>query len=126
MRTVVAVGVAGFFGAITRYGLEGFVSSKTGGSFPWGTFVVNISGSLLLGFLFAVLIEGRVVVVPWLRTAMTVGSWARTRRSPPSHWKRSVSLRRAPSGSRVRTPSGVSRSVSSPSTSASFSGGGSR
>lgn len=73
MRTVVAVGVAGFFGAIARYGLEGFVSSKTGGSFPWGTFVVNISGSLVLGFLFAVLIEGRVVVVPWLRTAMTVG-----------------------------------------------------
>ena len=73
MRTVVAVGVAGFFGAIARYGLEGIVSSKTGGSFPWGTFVVNISGSLVLGFPFAVLIEGRVVVVPWLRTAMTVG-----------------------------------------------------
>lgn len=73
MRTVVAVGVAGFFGAIARYGLEGFVSSRNGGSFPWGTLVVNVSGSLVLGFLFAVLIEGRVVVVPWLRTAMTVG-----------------------------------------------------
>jgi fluoride exporter len=34
---------------------------------------VNVSGSLILGFLFAVLIEGRVVLVPWLRTAMTVG-----------------------------------------------------
>lgn len=73
MRTIVAVGVAGFFGAIVRYGLEGFVSSRNGGSFPWGTFVVNVSGSLVLGFLFAVLIEGRVIVVPWLRTAMTVG-----------------------------------------------------
>jgi CrcB protein len=73
MRTIVAVGVAGFFGAMARYGLEGFVSSRNGGSFPWGTFVVNVSGSLVLGFLFAVLIEGRVIVVPWLRTAMTVG-----------------------------------------------------
>lgn len=73
MRTVVAVGVAGFFGAMARYGLEGFVSSRDGGSFPWGTLVVNVSGSLVIGFLFAVLIEGRVVVVPWLRTAMTVG-----------------------------------------------------
>jgi CrcB protein len=73
MRTAVAVGVAGFIGAIARYGLEGFVSSRSGGSFPWGTLVVNVSGSLVLGFLFALLIEGRVVVVPWLRTAMTVG-----------------------------------------------------
>jgi fluoride exporter len=73
MRTILAIGVAGFFGAMARYGLEGFVSSRNGGSFPWGTFVVNVSGSLVLGFLFAVLIEGRVIVVPWLRTAMTVG-----------------------------------------------------
>jgi CrcB protein len=73
MRTVVAVGIAGFFGAIARYGLEGFISSRNGGSFPWGTLTVNVSGSLILGFLFAVLIEGRVVLVPWLRTAMTVG-----------------------------------------------------
>jgi CrcB protein len=73
MRTVVAVGVAGFLGAIARYGLEGFVSSRTGGSFPWGTLVVNISGSLVIGLLFAAFIEGRVFVLPWLRTAMTVG-----------------------------------------------------
>jgi len=73
MRTVVAIGVAGFFGAIARYGVEGFVSERTNGSFPWGTFVVNISGSLILGLLFALLIEGRVIMAPWLRTAATVG-----------------------------------------------------
>jgi len=73
MRTIIAVGVAGFFGALARYGLEGFVSHRSEGSFPWGTLIVNVSGSLVLGFLFAVLIEGRVVVVPWLRTAMMVG-----------------------------------------------------
>lgn len=73
MRTVVAVGVAGFVGAIARYGVEGFISERTNQSFPWGTFVVNISGSFLLGVLFALLIEGRVVVVPWLRTGLTVG-----------------------------------------------------
>ena len=73
MRTVVGIGVAGFFGAIARYGVEGFVSERTNGSFPWGTFVVNISGSLILGLLFALLIEGRVIMAPWLRTAVTVG-----------------------------------------------------
>jgi CrcB protein len=73
MRMVVAVGVAGFLGSVARYGIEGFVSQRTGEAFPWGTFVVNISGSFLLGLLFAILIEGRVIAAPWLRTAATVG-----------------------------------------------------
>jgi fluoride exporter len=73
MRTVIAVGIAGFFGAVARYGLEGFIASRNDGPFPWGTLVVNVSGSLALGFLFALFIEGRVIVVPWLRTAATVG-----------------------------------------------------
>ena len=73
MRTLVAVGGAGFVGAIARYGLEGFIDHRTTGSFPWGTLVVNISGSFVLGLLFALLIEGRVVMAPWLRTAATVG-----------------------------------------------------
>ena len=73
MRTVIAVGVAGFIGAITRYGLEGLIAQKGAGAFPWSTFVVNISGSFVLGILFAVLVEGRVAVAPWFRTALTVG-----------------------------------------------------
>lgn len=73
MRTVIAVGVAGFIGASARYGLEGLIAQKSAGSFPWSTFVVNISGSFVLGILFAALVEGRVPVAPWLRTALTVG-----------------------------------------------------
>lgn len=73
MRTVMAVGVAGFIGAIARYGVDGLIVQKGGGSFPWGTFAVNISGSFVLGLLFAVLVEGRVSVAPWIRTAATVG-----------------------------------------------------
>jgi CrcB protein len=73
MRTVMAVGVAGFIGAIARYGIDGIIVQKSGGSFPWGTFLINISGSFVLGLLFAVLVEGRVAVAPWIRTASTVG-----------------------------------------------------
>lgn len=73
MRTVVAVGIAGFVGAVARYGIDGLIAQKGASSFPWGTFVVNVSGSFVLGLLFAVLIEGRVAVAPWLRTATTVG-----------------------------------------------------
>jgi fluoride exporter len=73
MRTVVAVGVAGFVGALARYELEGLIADKTTGSFPWGTMFVNVAGSFVLGLLFALLVEGRVVVAPWLRTAAMVG-----------------------------------------------------
>ena len=73
MRTVIAVGIAGFIGALARYGVDGLIAQKTASSFPWGTLVVNISGSLILGILFAVLVEGRTALAPWFRTAATVG-----------------------------------------------------
>jgi fluoride exporter len=73
VRTVMAVGIAGFAGTVARYGVEGLVTERISSSFPWGTLLVNVTGSLVLGFLFAVLIEGRVIVAPWLRVAVTVG-----------------------------------------------------
>lgn len=73
MRTVVAVGVAGSIGAVGRYAVEGWVAHRFGESFPWGTLVVNVAGSFLLGLLFATLIEGRAIATPWMRTALTVG-----------------------------------------------------
>jgi CrcB protein len=43
--------IAGVVGAPTRYLLDGFVQDQTEGVFPWGTFVINVSGSLLLGLI---------------------------------------------------------------------------
>ena len=72
MRTIVGIAVAGAMGALARYGLEGFVSRRWPSAFPWGTFVVNLTGAFVLGFLFTVLTE-RVRTAPWLRTTLTVG-----------------------------------------------------
>lgn len=72
MLTVVAIAVAGALGALGRYGLDGFVSRRTPTSFPWGTFVVNMSGSFALGLLFVVMTE-RFRPDPWLRSAVTIG-----------------------------------------------------
>jgi CrcB protein len=71
MRTVVGIGVAGCLGALARYGLEGLVSRRAG-AFPWGTFVVNVSGSFLLG-LSVTLLGERLAVAPWLRAAVAIG-----------------------------------------------------
>jgi len=43
--------VAGAIGAPVRYLVDGAVGERLGGTFPWGTLIVNATGSLLLGFL---------------------------------------------------------------------------
>jgi CrcB protein len=47
---LVAVFVAGAAGATCRYLLDGAVQERWDGTFPMGTFVVNMTGALLLGF----------------------------------------------------------------------------
>jgi len=71
VRTAIAIGVAGAFGALARYGVEGLVARRAG-SFPWGTFVVNVSGSFLLGVVFTLLTE-RVALAPWVRASVSIG-----------------------------------------------------
>ena len=46
-----AFAVAAAIGAPARFVVDGFVRDRTDGTFPWGTFVVNVSGCLLLGIL---------------------------------------------------------------------------
>jgi CrcB protein len=72
MRTAAAIAVAGAIGALARYGLEGLVSRRVPGAFPWGTFAVNVSGAFVLGFVFTVMSE-QFTVAPWIRGAVTIG-----------------------------------------------------
>jgi fluoride exporter len=70
--TALAIAVAGAFGALARYGLDGWISRRSPTSFPWGTFVVNVTGSFVLGLVFVLTTE-RFRPDPWLRSAMTIG-----------------------------------------------------
>jgi CrcB protein len=72
MRVIIGIMAAGAVGALLRYVVDGIVSPRASGLFPWGTFVINISGSLLLGFLFTVFTE-RAVIAPWVRSSITIG-----------------------------------------------------
>jgi CrcB protein len=47
----IAFVAAGAAGAPSRYLVDGYVGDRAQGVFPWGTFLVNVTGSLLLGFL---------------------------------------------------------------------------
>lgn len=66
------IGIGGFAGAVARYAVDGWVTSLARASFPWGTLAVNLSGSLLIGFLFALASE-RAVISPDLRAPIMIG-----------------------------------------------------
>ncbi|HYR64424.1 MAG TPA: fluoride efflux transporter CrcB [Actinomycetota bacterium] len=46
---LLAVGLAGAVGAPARYLTDAFIEERIQSVFPWGTFVINVSGSFLLG-----------------------------------------------------------------------------
>ncbi|MGC3944376.1 MAG: fluoride efflux transporter CrcB [Chryseolinea sp.] len=52
MKTVVLVGVGGFIGSIARYLTTLYFNKVVPPPFPFGTFVVNIIGCLLIGIFF--------------------------------------------------------------------------
>ena len=72
MRTTIAIGIAGALGAVSRRQLESAVNRLWGDAFPWGTFVVNVSGSFVLGVLVG-LFSRRLGAPIWLQAGATVG-----------------------------------------------------
>ena len=66
------IGLGGFAGAIARYAVDGAISDRTGGAFPWGTLVINATGSFVLGFLFALTAE-RAVLPAEIRGPLMIG-----------------------------------------------------
>lgn len=53
VETLLLIGLGGFLGANARFWVSTWVVQRLGSQFPWGTLVVNLSGSLLLGVLLA-------------------------------------------------------------------------
>jgi len=66
------IGVGGFVGAIARYVLALWIGQRWGRSFPLGTFVINISGSFLIGLLMTLMAERFTENTQW-RLLLVVG-----------------------------------------------------
>jgi CrcB protein len=66
------IGVAGFLGAVARYGVDVAFGPRARGAFPWAIFLVNVSGCFLLGLVFTVFTE-RFVASSTVRLVLTVG-----------------------------------------------------
>jgi CrcB protein len=74
MLNYLLVALGGALGSVARYGASGLAARWFGETFPWGTLLVNVSGSLVIGF-FATFTgtEGRWLVSPTIRTLFMVG-----------------------------------------------------
>jgi len=44
------VAIGGALGSMARYGISGMIAAMTGGTFPFGTLAVNVTGAILIGF----------------------------------------------------------------------------
>jgi CrcB protein len=49
------VGIGGFLGSVLRFWLGSYVGGRLGARFPYGTFVINVTGSFLVGVVVTLL-----------------------------------------------------------------------
>jgi len=72
MGAYIAVLLGGGSGALARYVLGTAIMQRYGGTFPLGTFVINVTGSFLIGLLMTILTE-RFQPHPYWRLLLVVG-----------------------------------------------------
>ena len=68
----IAVGLLGGFGALLRFFVDGLVAARFGRDFPLGTFLVNMSGAVVLGLLVGLGLTGDRLL---LAGTATIGSY---------------------------------------------------
>lgn len=68
------IALGGALGSVTRFALSGLMAEHFGETFPWGTLLVNVTGSFVIGF-FATLTspDGRLLVSPGSRQFFMTG-----------------------------------------------------
>jgi fluoride exporter len=72
VRTFWAIAIGAALGGVSRYYLASSIQQRLGTSFPWGTLVVNVTGSLLLGFVLRYALSTPAVSVE-MRALLTTG-----------------------------------------------------
>ncbi len=68
------VAIGGLIGTVARFGLSSAVALWFGELFPWGTLIINVTGSFAIGF-FATLTDpqGTLLVRPEMRSFFMIG-----------------------------------------------------
>lgn len=72
MQKYFYIAVGGSLGAIARYWVGSAVASKMGAKFPYGTFVINVSACIIIGFSLA-LLDQHIEINPAWRYLVPTG-----------------------------------------------------
>lgn len=72
MNQLLAIAIGGAAGAVMRFLMSTGVHRLAGRDFPYGTLSVNVLGSLLMGFLYILLIERTTISAEW-RAVLLIG-----------------------------------------------------
>lgn len=72
METLLIIGLGGFIGANARYLVSTWAVKQFGSAFPWGTLLINFTGSCLLG-VFLTWAASRATLDPRVRLFVAVG-----------------------------------------------------
>lgn len=65
LKSLFLIGVGSFIGGVSRFALSRYVQSVTQTQFPWGTWIVNISGCFIIGILFGLSMKDNLLSNPW-------------------------------------------------------------
>lgn len=72
MKQILAIALGGAIGTLFRYWVSTAVHNVVSRDFPYGTLLINVSGSLVMGFLYVLLME-RLAVGVELRSGILIG-----------------------------------------------------
>jgi CrcB protein len=72
VKSFLIAGIGGFLGSGARFLVSRYIQLSFASVFPWGTFLVNILGSLLIGIFFGISEKGNFMSPEW-RLFLTVG-----------------------------------------------------
>jgi CrcB protein len=72
MKSLLLIALFGAGGCLARYGISGLVYRIAGHQFPYGTLVVNIIGSFLIGCIMEFSLRS-ALIPPSIRLALTIG-----------------------------------------------------
>ena len=64
-RTLMLVGTGGFLGSISRYLASRYIQENLPFAFPFGTFLVNITGCLLIGLIYGLSEKSPLLTTGW-------------------------------------------------------------
>jgi CrcB protein len=74
MGAWVAVALGGAIGSVARFWLTGVMTALTGPRFPWGTLLINVLGSLVIGIVAGItLTPARIGMHPDIRIFLMTG-----------------------------------------------------